>query len=421
MKAVVFHGIGDIRMDDMPEPTIQDPKDAILRVTASAICGTDLHMVRGTEAGMEPGTILGHEAIGIVERVGPEVKNIKAGDRVVVTSSITCGYCENCLQERYDLCLNSNPNGFRGATAFFGGPKPTGAFNGLQAEKARIPYADNTLVKLPDTITDDQAILLSDILPTAYYGVDLAEIGTGNTVAVFGCGPVGLAAILCAQYVGAGRIFAIDNIESRLAKARELGAEAINFDKDDPVTTIKNLTGKIGVDRVIDCVGVDANRPHGGLVQQVKTLIQSKPLNQSKKQAEQESNPQGDNWHPGDAPAQALIWDVEVVAKAGTVALIGVYPETVKVFPLGVAMNKNVTVTMGHCPHRRYLPELISLVDNKMIEPTRILTEHEPLSSAIDAYKLFDERTPGWIKVMLDVTSGTGSQTTTTTTTTQPA
>lgn len=418
MKAIVFHGIGDIRLDDVPEPTMQDPKDAILRVTASAICGTDLHMVRGTEEQMQPGTILGHEAIGIVERVGPEVKNIKVGDRVVVTSSISCGYCENCKARRYDLCLNANPNGPRGVSAFFGGPKPSGAFNGLQAEKARIPYADNVLMKLPDSIPDDQAIMLSDILPTAYYGADLAQIKSGNVVAIFGCGPVGLLTILCAQYMGAGRIFAIDNNESRLAKARELGAEVINYEKEDPVMTIKKLTDQIGADRVIDCVGVDANRPHGGIIQQAKALMQSKTFHQEKQQVEKEQNPQGDNWHPGDAPSQALMWEAQAVAKAGTIALIGVYPETVEVFPLGIAMNKNVTVTMGHCPHRKYLAELISIVDNKMMDPSRILTEKEPLTSVIDAYKAFDERQPGWIKVKLEpemitqATSGTtGTQT----------
>ncbi len=401
MKAVVFHGIGNISVDDVPEPTIQDPKDAIIRVTASAICGTDLHMVRGTEAQMEPGTILGHEAVGVVEQIGADVKNIKVGDRVVVTSSITCGYCENCKEERYDLCLNANPNGPRGVSAFFGGPKPSGPFNGLQAEKARIPFADNVLVKLFDSITDDQAILLSDIFPTAYYGADLAQIKSGNTVAVFGCGPVGLFAILSAQLMGAGRIFAVDAIPSRLELAAKLGAEAINYDKDDPVSTIKNLTGKIGVDRVIDAVGVDANRPHGGIIQQAKALLQAKTTSQEKQQVEPETNPQGDNFHPGDAPSQALQWEAEVVAKGGTIALIGVYPDTVEVFPIGIVMNKNVTLTMGHCPHRKYIPTLMSLVSTGMVNPTQILTQRATLTSALDAYKAFDEREDGWVKVEL--------------------
>ncbi len=401
MKAVVFHGVGNISVDDVPEPKIQDPKDAIIRVTASAICGTDLHMVRGTEAQMEPGTILGHEAIGVVEQVGADVKTIKVGDRVVVTSSISCGYCENCKDERYDLCLNANPNGPHTVSALFGSPKPNGSYNGLQAEKARIPFADNVLVKLFDSISDDQAILLSDLFPTAYYAADIAQIKTGNTVAIFGCGPVGLLSILCAQLMGAGRIFAVDAIPSRLELAAKLGAEAINYDKDDPVSTIKSLTGKIGVDRVIDAVGVDANRPHGGIIQQAKALIQSKTLNQAKQQAEKETNPQGDNFHPGDAPSQVLQWGAEVVAKGGTIAIIGVYPETVQVYPLGIVMNKNVTLTMGHCPQRKYIPTLMSLISTGMVDPTQILTQHAPLVSALDAYKAFDEREDGWVKVEL--------------------
>ncbi len=401
MKAVVFHGVGNISVDDVPEPTIQDPKDAIIRVTASAICGTDLHIVRGTESQMEPGTILGHEAVGIVEQVGSDVKNVKVGDRVVVTSSISCGYCENCKAERYDLCLNANPNGPKSASALFGSPKTNGSYNGLQAEKARIPFADGVLVKLFDSITDDQAILLSDIFPTGYYGAELAQIQTGNTVAVFGCGPVGLFAILSAQLKGAGRIFAVDAIPSRLELAAKLGAEAINYDKDDPVSTIKNLTGKIGVDRVIDAVGVDANRPHGGIIQQAKSLLQTKTFSQEKQQVVPEQNPQGGNFHPGDAPSQVLQWAAEVVAKAGTIAIIGVYPETVEVFPLGIAMNKNVTLAMGHCPQRKYIPELMSLISSGMVNPTQILTQQASLTSAIDAYKAFDEREEGWVKVEL--------------------
>jgi threonine dehydrogenase-like Zn-dependent dehydrogenase len=176
MKAVVFHGVGDIRLDDVPEPTLQEPTDAIIRVTSCAICGTDLHLVRGTESKVEPGTILGHEGVGIVEQVGQEITTVKPGDRVVVTSSISCGTCENCRQGRYDLCLRANPNGPRVITAMFGATKEAGSFPGLQAEKARIPFADSVLIKLPDNITDEQAILLSDIFPAGYYGADLAQI-----------------------------------------------------------------------------------------------------------------------------------------------------------------------------------------------------------------------------------------------------
>lgn len=404
MKAVVFHGVGDIRVEDVPEPYIQDPNDAIVRITASAICGTDLHYIRGTMADMESGTILGHEGIGIVEQVGADVENFKVGDRVVIASTISCGRCENCLRERYDLCLKANPNGPQNISARFGGSKDSGPFQGLQAELARVPYADSTLVKLPATITDDQAILLSDIFPTGCYAAELAQVQPGNTVAIFGCGPVGLFAILSAQLLGAGLIFAVDTEPSRLALARKLGAEVIDYNQDDPAKTIKRLTGDIGVDRVIDAVGIDANRPHEGLLKQLKSVVVDRFAqadNLENRQPEQ-PNPEGDNWHPGDAPAQALVWAVNSLAKAGTLAVIGDYPRTMQDFPLGLAMNRNITVIAGHCPQRRYIPRLIELISRGEVDPSQILTEHEPLSSAVEAYKAFDERTPGWIKVKLE-------------------
>ncbi|MDD5203956.1 MAG: alcohol dehydrogenase catalytic domain-containing protein [Desulfobacterales bacterium] len=264
MKAVVFRGVGDIRLEDVPEPQIQDPTDAIVRITASAICGTELHMVRWTMAMMEPGTILGHEGVGIVEELGPGVRNLNEGDRVVIPSTIACGYCSYCRAGYYAQCDNANPNGMRAGTAFFGGPKMTGPFHGLQAEKARIPYANFGLVRLPDHVTGDQAILLSDVFPTGYFGADLAEVSPGDTVAVFGCGPVGQFAIAGARLMEAGRIFAVDQPADRLETAKRQGAEVIDFSAEDPVEVILELTGGIGVDRVIEAVGVDAEMPHSG-------------------------------------------------------------------------------------------------------------------------------------------------------------
>jgi threonine dehydrogenase-like Zn-dependent dehydrogenase len=261
MKAVVFHGIGDIRLDDVPEPTIEQPGDAIVRITASAICGTDLHFVRGTMPGMQDGTILGHEGVGVIEQLGAEVRNFSPGDRVVIPSTIACGYCAYCRAGYYAQCDEANPNGKQAGTAFYGGPAITGPFQGLQAEKARIPFAAVNLIKLPDEVTDDQAILLSDIFPTGYFGAELAGIKPGHTVAVFGCGPVGQFAIASARLMSAGRIFAVDCIADRLDAARAQGAEAIDFDSDDPVETIQALTGGIGVDCAIDAVGVDAECP----------------------------------------------------------------------------------------------------------------------------------------------------------------
>jgi threonine dehydrogenase-like Zn-dependent dehydrogenase len=223
MKAVVFHGIGDIRLDNVKEPKIRDDYDAIVRLTASAICGTDLHFVRGTVPGMQEGTILGHEGVGVVEEVGKEVRNFKPGDRVVVGSTIACGTCSYCRSGYFSQCDNSNPNGKEAGTAFFGGPKTSGAFDGLQAEYARIPFANVGMVKLPDEVTDDQAILTSDIFPTGYFAADLAKIHSGTTVAVFGCGPVGQFAIASCKLMGASRIIAVDTIPSRLEMAQDGG------------------------------------------------------------------------------------------------------------------------------------------------------------------------------------------------------
>ena len=400
MKAVVFHGIGDIRLEDVPEPRIQVPTDAIVRLTASAICGTDLHMIRGTFAGMKPGTILGHEGVGVVEEVGRDVRNFEPGDRVVIPSTIACGVCSYCRAGYHSQCDRANPNGPSAGTAFFGGPETSGPFQGLQAEKARVPFANVGLVKLPEEISDDQAILLSDIFPTGYFGAHLAEIHHGDTVCVWGCGPVGLFAIASAMLLGAGRVFAVDSVPSRLQRAKALGAEVINFDREDPVETLKALTDNIGVDRAIDAVGVDANRPHHGPAAK-KAKAEAKHFDQELKEVAPKTNPDGDNWHPGDGPSQALLWAVQGLAKAGTLSIIGVYPPAGRSFPIGEAMNKNLTLKMGNCNHRRYVPKLVELVRTGAIDPAEILSQREPLTSAIDAYRAFDQRQSKWIKVEL--------------------
>ncbi|TWT90375.1 Glutathione-independent formaldehyde dehydrogenase [Pseudobythopirellula maris] len=379
MKAVVFHGVGDIRLDDIPEPKIQDPNDAIVQITTSAICGTDLHFVRGTAPGMKPGTVLGHEAVGVVVETGRSVRNLRAGDRVVIPSTIGCGSCSYCRDGYFAQCDTANPNGSLAGTSFYGGPEPTGPFDGLQAEYARIPFANVGLVKLPDEVSDEQAIPLSDIFPTGHFGAKLAEVGPGDTVAVFGCGPVGQFAIVSAFLLGAGRVLAIDNLPSRLEIATAQGAETIDFDEEDPVETLRDLTGGIGPDRVIDAVGVDAERRGD-----------SEP-----------SEGEGELWEPGGAPSQALDWAVQSVAKAGTVSIIGVYPPEHDRFPIGAAMNKNLTVNMGNCNHRRYMPELLRLVQTGAVDPMRLVTQQEKLVSAIEAYEAFDRREEGWLKVEL--------------------
>jgi threonine dehydrogenase-like Zn-dependent dehydrogenase len=401
MKAVVFHGIGDIRLDRVPEPKLKDDNDAIVSLTASAICGTDLHMVRGTMPGMKPGTILGHEGVGVVEEFGANVRNLRSGDRVLILSTIGCGACSYCRAGYYSQCDKANPGGPQAGTAFFGGPAETGGFDGLQAEYARIPYANVGLVKLPDEVTDDQAILVSDIFPTGYMAADLAEIAPGNTVCVFGCGPVGQFAIASAKLMGAGRIFAVDCIESRLDMARTQGAEVINFDEEDPTEVLRELTNGIGPDRAIDCVGVDAVAPHDGPAEKI-SKIKKVRFKVEQKIVAPKTNPRRGNWEPGDAPSQVLDWMVETVAKAGTISIVGVYPQTMYTFPIGKAMNRNLTVNMGNCNHRAYAPKLVDMVRAGVIDPSEILTQTGPLVNAIEAYQNFDKRQPGWIKVMLD-------------------
>ncbi|HVW22722.1 MAG TPA: zinc-dependent alcohol dehydrogenase [Opitutaceae bacterium] len=394
MKAVVFHGVGDIRLENVPEPRIEAENDAIVRLTASAICGTDLHFVRGTIAGMVPGTILGHEGVGIVEEVGKGVRNFHPGDRVVIPSTIGCGSCSYCRAGYFAQCDQANPNGSRAGTAFFGGPKESGPFHGLQAEFARIPFANVGLVKLPGSVTDEQAILLSDIFPTGYFGAELAEIKPGDTVAVFGCGPVGQFAIASAKLKGAGRILAVDTEPTRLVMARDQGAEAIDFNREDPVEAIHALTLGIGVDRAIDAVGIDANRPSRG-----PAADKAAPEEQAVGAAP--AARKGRNWIPGSGPSQVLSWAVEALAKAGSLGIIGVYPPTARAFPIGKAMNKNLSINLGNCNHRKYLSDLVNWVRNGTVDPLTVLTQHEPITSAIEAYEAFDRREPGWIKVEL--------------------
>jgi threonine dehydrogenase-like Zn-dependent dehydrogenase len=400
MKAIVFHGIGDIRLDNVPEPQIQHPLDAIVRITASAICGTDLHMVRGTMPGMQAGTILGHEGVGIIEEVGEGVRNFQKGDRVVIPSTVGCGFCSYCRTGYFSQCDHTNPNGPSAGTCFFGGPQKSGPLHGMQAEFVRVPYANIGLVKIPYEVSDNQAILLSDIFPTGYFGASLAEVHAGNTVAVFGCGPVGQFAIISAFLMGAGRVIAVDKVPSRLEQARRMGAEAVNFEEEDPVAVIKDLTGNIGVDRAIDAVGVDAVKPSHGPAAKIAQQYQQDFERELKIIAPQ-SKSSGDGWVAGDAPSQGLRWAVEALAKAGTLSIIGVYPEGAQSFPIGKAMGKNLTVKMGNCNHRRYIPQLLEFVEGGAVHPEEILSNMEPLELGIEAYKHFDRRESGWLKIEL--------------------
>ncbi|TKK90833.1 zinc-binding dehydrogenase [Herbidospora galbida] len=380
MKAVVWHDTGKISLDQVPDPEIQDPEDAVIRITTSAICGTDLHMVRGTMPGMRPGTILGHEAVGVVEATGSKVRNFNPGDRVLVCSTISCGRCVYCRAGYHAQCDVANPNGPAAGTAFFGGPEATGPFDGLQAEYARVPYAHTGLVAIPPGVGDEQAITVSDIFPTAWFGARLAEVGPGDVVVVLGAGPVGQLAALSARMQGAGRVIIVDGNADRLETARLQNAETVDFNAEDPVAAVKDLTGGVGADRVIDAVGIDAEPPAG-----------------ERERSEHEL------WQPREAPDQALRWAVEMVDKAGTIGIVGVYPQGFDRFPLGTAMNRNLTIKMGNCHHRRYAPGLLSKIAAGAADPTTILTRQETMPGVLEAYQAFDRREPGWTKVAIEL------------------
>jgi threonine dehydrogenase-like Zn-dependent dehydrogenase len=400
MKALVFHDIGDIRLDDVKEPKIENKNDALVRITTSAICGTDLHFVRGTVGPMKKGTILGHEAVGVVEEIGKNIRNLNKGDRVIVPSTVACGYCRLCQKGFFSQCEVANPNGPEAGTAFFGGPKDSGPLQGCQAEFVRVPFANHNLVKLPADVSDDKAILLSDIFPTAYFGADIANVKPGDVVVVIGCGPVGQFAIASCKLRGASRIFAIDSIQSRLDLAKEQGAECINFNEEDPTEFIKDATDGTLADVVIDAVGVDAECPSHGPA--AKVADQHK--HEFKKELNEiapKTNPKGKNWIPGNAPSLVLRNSVDLAGKCGTISIIGVYAEKSNTFPIGKAMNKNLKIVMGNCHHRAYIPKLLQMVQSGIFDPTQILTQKEPITNIVEAYKQFDIREPGWIKVAL--------------------
>ena len=402
MKAVVWHNVGKVSVDEVPNPTIREPTDAIVRITTSAICGTDLHFVRGTMTGMRPGTILGHEAVGVVADTGPLVRNFNLGDRVVIPSTIGCGSCVYCRAGYYAQCDNANPNGSDAGTAFYGGPSMTGPFDGLQAEYARVPFAHTNLVAIPPGVTDEQAIMVSDIFPTAWFGARLAEVGDGDVVAIFGAGPVGQLAALSARMQGAGRVLIVDGNSDRLATARLQNAETIDFNAEHPVEAIKELTGGIGADRVIDAVGIDAEMPAAGPAAAESAQLINQFADEQDRAAPHIAKANG-KWEPGDAPSLALRWATRAVAKAGTVGVIGVYPPQHEAFPIGEAMNANLTVKMGNCNHRKYIPALLSKIAAGQVDPTTVWTRQETIPSAIQAYEAFDRRDPGWTKVTLDV------------------
>jgi threonine dehydrogenase-like Zn-dependent dehydrogenase len=387
MRALCWHGVTDVRVDNVPDPELLNPGDAILRVTSTAICGSDLHLYNGFIPAMKPGDILGHEFMGEVVEVGREVRNLAVGDRVVVPFPISCGKCSFCSEDLWSLCDNSNPNAELAATLYgfspagiFGYSHLMGGYAGGQAEYVRVPFADVGPFKVPDELSDEQVLFLTDILPTGYMAAENCDIKPGDVVAVWGCGPVGLFAIVSAYLLGAERVIAIDRIPERLRLASEgAGAEVFNYEEKDVFSTLLELTGGRGPDHCIEAVGLEA---HGtgleGFYDRAKQMVRM-----------QTGRP------------TALREAIHACRKGGTVSLSGVFGGVVDKVPLGAAFNKALTFKMGQTHVHRYLRPLLNRIQNGEVDPSFIITHRLPLDDAPHAYEIFTHKQDDCIKVVL--------------------
>jgi threonine dehydrogenase-like Zn-dependent dehydrogenase len=388
MKATCWMAPRTMVVRDVPDPTILNQQDCIVRVTSTAICGSDLHLYNGFLPMMEPGDIMGHEFMGEVVEVGRDVRNLKTGDRVVVPFPIACGQCGACEAGAFSLCENSNPNAYiaekmlgHASSGMFGYSHLTGGFAGGQAEYARVPFADVGPLKVPDELTDDQALFLSDILPTGYMAAEMCGIQPGDTIAVWGCGPVGLFAIASAYMLGAERVIAIDRFAYRLKKAREqAGAITINYDDVDSVVDVLNdLTAGRGPDHCIDAVGVEGHS-HG--VQYMHDRAKQMLRTQT------------------DRPI-ALREAILSCRNGGTVSVIGVYTGLIDKFPMNAVMNRSLTIKTGQCHVQRYMKPLLERIQNGDIDPTFVITHHMPLARAAEGYRIFNNKEDNCEKVVL--------------------
>ena len=388
MKALCWHGTGDVRIDTVDDPTIQDPTDAVIKVTATAICGSDLHLFDGFMAAMQEGDILGHEPMGEVVAVGPEVKNLAIGDRVVVPFTISCGSCFFCEKQLFSLCDDSNPNAEQAAqemgqspAAVYGYSHMLGGIPGGQAEYLRVPYADVGPIKIESNLPDEKVLFLSDIFPTGYMGAENADIEPGDSVAVWGCGPVGLFAIKSAQMLGAGRVFAIDREPERLELARKhCGAETIDFSQEDVYDRLMSSTAGRGPDRCIDAVGAEAHASNmaSAAVDAAKATV---GLQKSRPYVLQEV--------------------IKCCRKGGTISMPGVYTTPVDSLPIHAFMNKSLTLKTGQTHVQRYLRPLLEKIEAGEIDPSFLITHTAPLEQAPQMYEKFRDKEDGCVKVVL--------------------
>ncbi|MEG4171204.1 MULTISPECIES: zinc-dependent alcohol dehydrogenase [unclassified Microcoleus] len=386
MKALCWHGANDVRVDNVPDPTIINPRDAIVKITSTAICGSDLHLYDGFIPTMQSGDIMGHEFMGEVVELGSQVKNLKKGDRVVIPFTISCGSCFFCNRDLWSLCDNSNPNAGLAEKMFghspaglFGYSHLTGGYAGGQAEYARVPFADVGPLKIPDGLSDEQVLFLTDIFPTGYMAAENCDIQPGDTVAVWGCGPVGQFAIRSAFMLGADRVIAIDRVPERLQMAAAAKAEIINYEEMDAGEAVTEMTGGRGPDSCIDAVGMEA---HGTGLDAL--------YDKAKQAVRLES----------DRPT-ALRQVILACRKGGTVSIPGVYGGFVDKVPLGAAFNKGLTMKMGQTHVHRYLRPLLDRVQKGEIDPSFVITHRMKLDEAPHAYDIFKNKKDNCIKVVL--------------------
>jgi threonine dehydrogenase-like Zn-dependent dehydrogenase len=386
MKAACWHGKKHIRVEEVPDPKILNPRDVIVQISSTAICGSDLHLYNGFFPGMKRGDIMGHEFMGTVTAVGSAVKNLKEGDRVVVPCTIACGSCVYCKTKMFSGCDNSNAKPVESATVLgypgcgmMGYSLLTGSYAGGQADMARVPYADVGPIKVPDGMTDEQVLFLSDILPTGWMGAQYCGVQPGDVVAVWGCGPVGQMAIKSLFLQGAERVIAIDRIPERLQIAARNGAEPFNFEDGSVYDHLLEQTGGRGPDACLDAVGLEAQG--SGVMHTIDRMKQAVGIE-------------------NDRPP-VLREMIRCCKKGGTISLLGVYSGMIDTFPMGLAFNKGLTFKMSQVHVQAYYHLLLELIMKGKLDPTDIITHTLPLESVADGYKMFNDKTDGCLKVIM--------------------
>ncbi len=376
MLALTYQRPGKVKMLQKPMPSIEHPNDAILRVTRAAICGSDVHIFHGMLPDTRVGCTFGHEFTGIVEEIGPSVRNLKVGDRVLVPFNISCGSCFFCKKGLYGNCHSTNPNSTVG-TGIYGYSHTTGGYDGGQAEYVRVPFSDVGPLLIPDGMDEEDALLLTDVAPTGYQAAEMADIKEGQTVVVFGAGPIGLMAARCAWLFGAGRVIVVDHLDYRLEFAKKFAfAETVNFmEHDDIVVHLKRITDWLGADACIDAVGCEAK---GDLLNTVtgKLMLQA-------------------------GSPTAMDWAINSVRKNGVVSIVGVYGPPYNTVPMGSAMNKGITIRTNQANVKRYLPRLCEHVLAGTLSPKDMITHRLPLEETPEGYHLFSKHLDGCIKTVI--------------------